>query len=129
MSTRLGRILVADDSPSIQKLSRHLLESAGFDMVGVANGVAAVEALQEDSFDLVLMDLDMPEMGGLEATRAIRQSGATLPIVGVSALTETFMADRCLSAGMNALLSKPLRLETLQAVLRDHASQSLAESA
>jgi CheY-like chemotaxis protein len=95
----------------------------------VANGLAAIEAVQQQVFDLVLMDLEMPEMGGLEATRAIRRScpAHELPIVGVSGSNRAFLAETCTNAGMNSLLAKPLQAELIRAVLG--LPQALAETA
>ena len=117
------RILVAEDSVFHQKLAIALLHKAGYLVVVANNGREAVEALEIEDFDLVLMDVEMPVMNGLEATTVIRQRehkiGGHIPVVGV---TSTAIPEECLAAGMDAHLSKPLRAETLhrtvQQVLR-----------
>ncbi|HKS67966.1 MAG TPA: response regulator [Candidatus Acidoferrales bacterium] len=106
------RILVAEDNPVNQKLAVHLLEARGHS-VGVAEtGKQALTMLEQHNFDLVLMDIQMPEMGGLEATRAIRDrektSGAHLLIVAMTAHAMRGDRERFLAAGMDAYISKPL---------------------
>jgi CheY-like chemotaxis protein len=121
------RILVAEDSRTNQQLAARLLERQGHDVTIVNNGKEAVEAIRRTLFDLVLMDVEMPIMDGLAATRAIRsyesRRGTRLPIVAVT--TKDNHRD-CLAAGMDAHLNKPLRLDrlnrTLQVVLPKSAA-------
>jgi CheY-like chemotaxis protein len=116
-STRL-HFLVAEDSLVNQALAIRILESNGHSVTVVSNGREAVEALSDDRFDVVLMDVDMPEMDGISATRAIRDRersvGRRIPIVAVTANENR---DECLRAGMDAYLPKPLRLEPLSKAL------------
>ena len=102
-----------------QRLAVSLLESQGHRVTIATNGREAVEKTQSQPFDVVLMDIEMPEMDGLQATREIRlleQSGSShLPIVAV---TSNDNADECLDAGMDAYLAKPLTSNRLSRTLR-----------
>ena len=115
------RILVAEDNPTNQKLVVTLLEQRGHTVVVAPNGREAVRRAAEQSFDLVLMDVQMPEMSGLEATAAIRAreqaTGAHVPIVAMTAHAMTGDRERCLEAGMDAYVSKPLRPDELLAAI------------
>lgn len=108
------RVLVVDDSPTGRALVMRALEGLGHDPESAATGREAVDRVAAEPFDVVLMDMEMPEMDGIEATRRIRASGSRVPIIGVSA--HAFAADRraCLEAGMDDHVTKPFRLETLQ---------------
>jgi len=110
------RVLVAEDNAINQKIVRIMLQKAGCDVLAVDDGNKAVEAVQTGQFDLVLMDLHMPQLDGLEATRQIRalQSGAKeVPIIALTASAFTDDRDRCLSAGMNDFITKPIKLDYL----------------
>ncbi len=109
---RLLRILVAEDNPVNQELVLHLLERRGHSVIVAENGRQALAAVEKHKFDLVLMDVQMPEMGGIEATQLIRQkeisTGAHLPIVAMTAHAMSGDRERCLAAGMDGYLAKPL---------------------
>jgi two-component system, sensor histidine kinase and response regulator len=126
------RILVAEDSPVNQKVAFRLLERRGHEAVIVGDGRQAVEALEEGSFDLVLMDVQMPEMDGLEATRAIREREgdreAHIPIVAMTAGAMAEDRERCLEAGMDAFLSKPVRSGELYRVIEGMADGEAARA-
>jgi CheY-like chemotaxis protein len=114
-------ILLAEDNAVNQKLAVRLLQKWGH-TVSVANtGKAALAALEHDTFDLVLMDVQMPEMDGLEATAAIRAkerlSRTHLPIVAMTAGAMAEDKERCLAAGMDDYVSKPLKTDELMAIL------------
>lgn len=112
------RILVAEDSSLNQTLAVRLLEKQGHTVTVVSNGKEAVQALNCAEFDLVLMDVDMPEMDGLAATRSIRATesrlGGRVPIVAV---TSNDNREQCLGAGMDAYLPKPLNPDSLNCAL------------
>jgi CheY-like chemotaxis protein len=101
-----------------QQLALLLLEKLGYRADVAANGVEALEALERQPYDAVLMDVEMPEMDGLEATRRIRERSATGPhVIAVTANALQGERERCLAAGMNDYITKPLRLEDLAAAL------------
>ena len=112
-----SRILLAEDNAINQALAVRLLEKRGY-MVSVAvNGRETLAAYDNKNIDLVLMDVQMPEMDGLEATAAIRQrersTGRHTPIVAMTAHALKSDEERCLSAGMDAYISKPIRTNEL----------------
>lgn len=113
-------VLVAEDNPVNQRLVETLLHLAGHSCVIVGDGTAAVRAVQADGFDLVLMDIRMPEMSGLEATRAIRALGtafADLPIIAMTANSEEDEAENCAAAGMTGYLPKPIDRQRFMGLL------------
>lgn len=115
------RILVAEDTESNRYVIERMLESIGCDTVVVGNGVEAVEAVRQQTFDLVLMDVMMPIMDGEQATQAIRSlagPASRTPIIGVTAHSLQAERERLLSAGMTACLPKPVRRESLETAIR-----------
>jgi len=117
-----GRILVVEDDNTNRLTAIRFLQRLGFDACGANDGLHALEMLGESHFDAVLMDIQMPEMDGLEATQRIRQSLGTAlnPRIPIIALTAHAMAgdrERFLSAGMDDYLTKPLEIAALRSVL------------
>jgi signal transduction histidine kinase/DNA-binding NarL/FixJ family response regulator len=113
-----ARILLAEDNPTNQAVALAQLKLLGYKADAVANGAEALEALQHGTYDLVLMDSEMPTMDGYEATRRIRESSHShIPIIGVTAHAMSSDRDRCLREGMNGFLSKPVDLQLLAEVL------------
>jgi signal transduction histidine kinase/DNA-binding response OmpR family regulator len=116
-------ILVAEDNPVNQKLAARMLEKRGHKITVAGNGREALAALETDTFDLVLMDIQMPEMDGFEATAAIRErerergAGRHQPIIAMTAHAMKGDDRRCLDAGMDGYLAKPIRGEELYALL------------
>jgi two-component system sensor histidine kinase/response regulator len=108
-------ILLAEDHPVNTKLAVKLLEDAGFAVITAANGREALERLETEPADLVLMDIQMPEMDGIEATQKIREQKrfADLPIIAMTAHAMAGDRTRCLEAGMNDYISKPVRQDLL----------------
>src|SRR5262249_56704176 len=106
------RLLLAEDNAVNQRLAATLLERRGHKVTIANNGREALDALAARSFDVVLMDVQMPEMGGFEATRVIREreraTGAHLPIIAMTAHAMKGDRERCLEAGMDEYLTKPL---------------------
>jgi len=121
------RILLAEDNPVNKRVAVRFLERLGYQVDTVANGEEAVEAVQRQPYDLVFMDVRMPEMDGLEATRRIRKD---LPperqpkIVAMTAYAYKDDLAACISAGMDDTLTKPIQFELLAAVLRKHHTQN-----
>jgi PAS domain S-box-containing protein len=116
-------ILLADDNVPSQKVVQQMLKRLGC-MVDVAsNGIEALQALERQPYDLVLMDVKMPEMDGLEATRIIRQlwQDNELIVIAITAYALEGDREKCLSAGMNEYISKPIKMEELKAILKKFA--------
>ncbi|HYE88129.1 MAG TPA: response regulator, partial [Vicinamibacterales bacterium] len=117
------RILLAEDNPVNQRVAAGLLTKRGHHVTVVANGVQALTAIDGDEFDLVLMDIQMPEMGGLEATLAIRarekERGGHLRIVALTAHVMHGDRERYLGAGMDGYLAKPIDRLALYSVVED----------
>jgi signal transduction histidine kinase/CheY-like chemotaxis protein len=111
------RILLAEDNVVNQKVAARVLERRGHRITLANNGAEAVTLFARDKFDLILMDIQMPEMNGYEATTAIRDrertTGAHIPIIALTAHAMTGDRDRCLAAGMDDYISKPIHLEEL----------------
>jgi two-component system sensor histidine kinase/response regulator len=129
-----ARILVAEDNAVNQRLALRLLEKRGYAATVVGDGRAAMTILEEQEFDLVLMDIQMPEMDGFEATAAIREreksSGRHIPIIAMTAHALKGDQERCLAGGMDAYISKPIRTEELfSAIARALDSNKRTEQA
>lgn len=103
-----GRVLLAEDNVDNQRLVGHYLKRLGLDICVVDNGQLAVERALEEEFDLVLMDMQMPKMDGPEAAMILRQTGRSVPIVALTANMGQEDRDRCISAGCNDFLCKPI---------------------
>jgi PAS domain S-box-containing protein len=115
------RLLVAEDNAVNQMVMENMLLDEGADVVLVDNGLCAIEAIRQASlpYDAVLMDVQMPEMDGLEATMRIKQSHPGLPIIGQTAHALKEEHDKCLATGMVATLHKPIDLDIMVSVLQD----------
>ncbi len=117
------KILLAEDNPLNQDLAQRLLTKRGHNVTVVGNGKLALEKLEQETFDLVLMDLEMPEMDGLEATRTIRerskeQSGFSLPVIAMTAYDEQEMKKEIAEAGFDGVINKPFRPKELDSEIR-----------
>lgn len=115
------KILVAEDQTDIRKMMKILLELHGFDVIEAADGYEAVEKAVDESPDLILMDMAMPVMDGLDSSRAIRRHEALhdVPIVAVTAFGE-FYADRAHEAGCTDILQKPIDFTRLKPIVEHY---------
>jgi signal transduction histidine kinase/CheY-like chemotaxis protein len=124
------RVLLVEDNRVNQRLATRLLEKRGHSVVLAGDGREALAALGDASFDLVLMDLQMPKMDGFEATVAIRklegETGQHLPIVALTAHAMKGDREKCLAAGMDGYLTKPIRPTELDEILETYVARGLA---
>lgn len=123
-AAKAAKILLAEDDPMVRDLLRMALESRGWGVVVAESGRQALAAWAEGGFNLVLMDVQMPEIDGLEATRTIRQReaavGGHLPIIALTAHARQEDRDACRQAGMDDYLTKPIQLQTLYAAIEHY---------
>jgi two-component system, sensor histidine kinase and response regulator len=120
------RVLIVEDFAPNQKVARHILQRLGCEVDLAANGIEALETLEKNDYDIVLMDCQMPEMDGYEATRRYREieverGGRRVPIIAVTANALPGDREQCLDAGMDDYVAKPIKLETLRDALLRHS--------
>src|SRR5207244_1510890 len=124
-----ANILLAEDNIVNQRVATRMLEKDGHRVRVVNNGLEALTALAEREFDMVFMDVQMPEMDGLEATAEIRtqekRSGGRIPIIAMTAHAMNGDRERCLAAGMDDYISKPIRAKSLLEIAEKHASSGV----
>jgi signal transduction histidine kinase/CheY-like chemotaxis protein/HPt (histidine-containing phosphotransfer) domain-containing protein len=127
------RVLVAEDNPVNQAVAKKMLEKSGHVVTLAATGRQAVEAVATSAFDIILMDVHMPEMGGFEATALIRESerrtGTHAPIIALTASAMRGDRERCLAAGMDGYVAKPIHAEELLAAMEALVDAVPGESA
>jgi two-component system, sensor histidine kinase and response regulator len=120
------RVLLVEDNAVNQKVALRLLEKNGHAVTVAADGRGALDHHERGEFDVILMDLQMPEMGGLEATRLIRErersSGAHVPIIALTAHAMKGDRERCIEGGMDDYVSKPIRANELLSKIEAHAA-------
>ena len=117
---QVTRVLVVDDHPTNRLMLRIMMEAAGCRVVDAADGLQAVEQASAEAFDLILMDVRMPRLNGLEATQMIRSGGSASSLAAVLAVTADAMPEdavHCLGAGMDGHLVKPITHERLYAAV------------
>jgi two-component system, sensor histidine kinase and response regulator len=123
------RVLLAEDNPVNQLLVQRLLEKRGHSVVVASTGLEALDILQRENVDVVLMDIQMPEMDGLEATKAIRSRESDgrprMPVIALTAHAMKGDREKCLAAGMDAHLSKPIRPAELDEVLEKYMARRI----
>jgi CheY-like chemotaxis protein/nitrogen-specific signal transduction histidine kinase len=119
-----SRILVADDGESNRKLLELVLSRAGAEVVSVENGQEALGAALSESFDLILMDMQMPVMDGYTAATALRNAGYELPIIALTAHAMRGDEEKCLAAGCSGFLTKPIEIDRLLATLSEILNSS-----
>jgi CheY-like chemotaxis protein len=122
------RILLAEDNAVNQKIATRVLEKQGYEVTVAADGHQALAALDRAQFDVVLMDVQMPEMDGFETTAAIRaqerETGNHIPIIAMTAHAMQGDRERCLAAGMDNYVSKPLKVPELLELLQNYSDAS-----
>ncbi|MFP4356592.1 MAG: ATP-binding protein [Phycisphaerae bacterium] len=115
------QILLAEDNAVNQLLARRTLERHGHQVTAVTTGQAVLDAMETETFDVILMDLQMPEMGGLEATEHIRRNesntGGHIPIIALTAHAMSGDRDKCIQAGMDGYVTKPIQFDQLIAAI------------
>ena len=107
------KILVAEDNFINQKLMEKILQSKGWGCKIVDNGKEVIKELKENKYDIVLMDISMPDLDGYSATQQIRVFNDQIPIIGISANVVSGFKEKCIENGMNDYLSKPFKKEDL----------------
>jgi len=125
-----ARVLLVEDNAVNQLVALGQLRRLGHDCVVASRGTEAIDAIRDGVFDIVLMDCQIPDMDGYEATRRIRQMGGAAgrtPVIAITAHALTGEREKCLNAGMNDYLAKPVSLEQLGAVIRLWASKPSAD--
>ncbi len=122
-----GNILIAEDNPANQRLIQILLKKMGLKVTLVEDGRQAVEAATTQSFDIVFMDMQMPVMNGYEATQLLRKKGMTVPIVALTANAMKEDEQKCLNAGCDKYLTKPVDRKKLSEVLSGYLSPESSE--
>jgi signal transduction histidine kinase/CheY-like chemotaxis protein len=126
-SSAFLNVLLVEDNAVNQRLAARLLEKRGHWVMVAANGLEALTALEKNAFDLVFMDVQMPEMDGIEATAAIRKkerlSGKHQAVIALTAHAMKGDEERCLNAGMDGYLSKPIRPQELDAILEGYVTR------
>jgi signal transduction histidine kinase len=123
-----GRVLVAEDSPTNQTLIKLLLEKMGFDVALAEDGNQAVSKALSESFDMIFMDIQMPHMNGYEATKLLRDKGITTPIVALTANAMKGDDAKCINAGCDDYMSKPIDRRKLPGLVRKYLSPVTAVS-
>jgi CheY-like chemotaxis protein/HPt (histidine-containing phosphotransfer) domain-containing protein/anti-sigma regulatory factor (Ser/Thr protein kinase) len=122
LKSKNKRILIVEDNPVNQKVSKEVLTKLGYATHTVNNGLEALEALKKDSFDIVLMDCQMPKMDGFEATMRIRNNeagphNADIPIIALTAQSFDDSEAKCLNSGMNDFITKPFNFNIMEQVI------------
>ncbi|KPM47570.1 response regulator [Jiulongibacter sediminis] len=114
-------VLIAEDSSVIQNLAKKILEFQNFKITAVKNGEQVIQLLEKESFDIVLLDINMPVMDGLECVAAIRENDKTadLPVVAITGNARNYTEEEYKDAGFNEVLMKPLNFDMLVKVVKD----------
>jgi len=120
-----GKVLVAEDAPTHQLLAKLLLEKMGLEVTMVKNGVEAVDMALNEQFDIIFMDLHMPNMDGYEATRALRNKGIETPVVALTADAMKGHDRQCIAAGCTDYIAKPIDRRQLTRVVQKYVGSAL----
>lgn len=113
----MKKVLVAEDSSVIQNLTKKILQFQNFDIKSVKNGKEVLKSMEAEPFDLILMDINMPQMDGMTCIREIRsmsnKTKASIPVVAITGNAKNYSEEDFISAGFNDFLSKPLDFDKL----------------
>ncbi len=114
-------VLIAEDSSVIQNLARKILEFQNFKITAVKNGEQVLQLLDKEPFDIVLLDINMPVMDGIECVQAIRENEVTkdLPVVAITGNARNYTEEEYKDAGFNEVLMKPLNFDMLVKVVKE----------
>ena len=119
------KVLIAEDSSVIQTLTKKILQMQSFDITSVKNGQQVLDILQNEHFDIILMDINMPVMDGMECTRSIRAlpdpEKAGIPIIAITGNAQNYSLDEFKEAGINDYLPKPLNFDILVETVKKYA--------
>ncbi|MFT4032764.1 MAG: response regulator [Siphonobacter sp.] len=117
------RVLIAEDSSVIQNLAKKILEFQNFEITSVKNGEQVLQLLEKETFDIILLDINMPVMDGMECARRVRElpdpAKAKTPIVAITGNARNYSPEEFKSAGFNDILIKPLNFDALVAKVRE----------
>lgn len=118
------RILLAEDNPVNRKVFQSMLRRLGYPVDVATNGLEALQALEQRFYNIILMDVQMPEMDGLEATRAIRNRWpkGRPNIIAITAYAPEYSREMCLEAGMDDYINKPVKMSDLENIISKHLS-------
>ncbi|NCP56742.1 MAG: response regulator [Piscirickettsiaceae bacterium CG_4_10_14_3_um_filter_44_349] len=111
------KLLLVDDNAMMQKIQSTILQKLGHQTSVVSSGQQALAVLSSQAFDCIVMDMQMPEMDGLETTRRIRKSGNFTPIIALTGNDDDASKQACLQAGMNGFLTKPMQTAQVNLML------------
>ncbi|MEQ8417632.1 MAG: response regulator [Imperialibacter sp.] len=122
----MKKILVAEDSSVIQNLTKKILTLQNFQITSVKNGEQVLQKLNEESFDLILMDINMPVMDGIECTKKVRnlsdEAKKNIPIVAITGNARNYTMEEFISNGINDFIPKPLNFDQLVEKVRKYTS-------
>jgi len=113
----MKKVLVAEDSSVIQNLTKKILQFQNFDIKSVKNGKEVLKSMESDTYDLILMDINMPQMDGMTCIREIRsmtdKTKSSIPVIAISGNAKNYSEEDFISAGFNEFLAKPLDFDKL----------------
>ncbi|MCW8962474.1 MAG: response regulator [Gammaproteobacteria bacterium] len=127
-SFQQAKVLVADDGPDNRELLKLVLGEVGLDVTTVSNGQEVIDAVQQQTFDVILMDVQMPEMDGFTATGILRQRGIVTPIYALTAHAMKGYREKCIDAGFTDYMSKPVDIDELFKVLAELLGAEFVQS-
>lgn len=121
--TSIKKVLIAEDSSVIQNLLKRILEYQNFEITAVKNGEQVIKTLEKDDFDIVLLDINMPVMDGMESVKTIRNMSdkkkAKIPVVAITGNARNYSEEEFKEAGFNEVLIKPLNFDNLVKIVND----------